>query len=99
MTSFDATYANECIDYIAATSKNMVELYNHMNDNSSFPQESICQLSNMYVSVMKSIDKYYEYLEKNGVKPEESYLTKWLETGQPPEYYDDIEYFLETCSH
>jgi hypothetical protein len=99
MTSFDATYANEYIDYITTTSNNMVKLYNDMNVNSSFPQESVRQLTNMFVSVIQSIDKYYKYLEKTGVTPEESYLTKWLETAYSPEYFDDIEYFLETYSH
>lgn len=94
MPSFDQTYANGQIDFITENSYKMVELYKILKDQPE-NKERIEQLSNIYISVMKTIRQYYEYLEKTHVKPEESYLTHWLENHAPPEYFEDIVVFLE----
>lgn len=96
MPSFDQTFANGQIDSITENSYKMVELYKILKDQPA-NKERIAQLTNMYVFVMKAINQYYEYLEKTNVKPEESYLTHWLENAALPELYEDIEYFLEEC--
>ena len=96
MPSFDATFANGQIDFIKENSYKMVELYKLLKDKPSQP-ERITQLQNTYVAVMKTINEYYEYLEKTNVTPEESYLTHWLKKDAAPELYEEIEYFLEDC--
>jgi hypothetical protein len=96
MPSFDATFANGQIDFITENSYKMVELYKLLKNAPANP-ERIMQLQNTYVAVMKHISEYYEYLKKTNVKPEDSYLTHWLETAASPELYEEIEYFLEDC--
>ena len=93
MPSFDLTYANEQIDSITQTSVKMFDFYKSLQDQPS--AEDIHILTELYSSVQSAITDYYTYLKKTGVRPEESYLTKWLDEEYVRTYLDDIEHLIE----
>ena len=53
-------------------------------------------LKEMHESVLKAIEDYFVYLEKQGVSSRDSYITHWLEKGFFYNRYEsNIHYFLE----
>ena len=90
---FDYVYANQRIDHITYTYEKMVNLYEELTKASPPSKEDMAIFREMYTSVMTSISEYYSYLNKIGITPKESYLTKWLEGGPYYLYHDALYAF------
>ena len=94
MLNFDLDYANERIDCIKQTYKNMLDLYEQIKYiNPS--NDTMNNLDELYTSINVDISNYYKYLEKTGVPIEDSYLTSWLDINACYYYFENIEYFLQ----
>ena len=87
----DILYMNERIDFITGIILKLSSAYKYVLEGTA--SQNAGEIKALRDVAVAEVSRYYAYIESRGIRPEESYLTHWMEVYDTQDLLNDTEQF------